>query len=78
MKYFFISMRVNKEVFTYGPYKTIDEAISFLVNDVPSISKHIASKKRFRYKAEIQECRLRDTWETISIPVIETECTRLC
>ena len=76
--YFLIRMWVDKERYSYGPYIKLQDAITLLVDHIPSIALKKTHKPKFSYKAEIQECLLTPDgeWSVVSVPIVENQCRR--
>ena len=76
--YHLVRLRVDKEIYNFGPYPDLNQALSFLVNHTPKIASSLKTKNLYNYKAEVYECALAEqgVWETINLRITENKCRR--
>ena len=76
--FFLVELQVDGELSTLGPYLELEYATVILVDYAPTFARCKANRKKYTYSAKIKECILteRNIWETISIPIKETECIK--
>jgi len=74
--FFFVSVKVDTQEYSYGPYLRLHEAIEILVDIAPSIGAILAKNKNYSYQSVIQE-KIIDfesndgIWKVISTPLSE-------
>tara|TARA_B100000131_G_C18000785_1_gene566413 strand:+ start:506 stop:772 length:267 start_codon:yes stop_codon:yes gene_type:complete len=77
-KFYFIKYKIDKENYESGPYHSLENATTILMNLIPKIAERKASKTFYLYGATIEECHLNPdgTWSTISKPIEERKCRK--
>ena len=56
--YHLVRLRVDKEIYNFGPYPDLNQALSFLVNHTPKIASSLKTKNLYNYKAEVPSINL--------------------
>jgi hypothetical protein len=75
--FFFVSFKVNKTEYIYGPYLDLTNAIEILVDLAPAIAAGISKGKSYTYESAIHEKVISDftkdgiDWKTINTPLKE-------
>lgn len=73
--YFFVKVKINSNLNSFGPYLDIKNAADILVDYIPKFLPFMTPEKKWVYSAEIHESILTESgWETINVPITENEC----
>ena len=77
--FFFVEFKINKDLYTYGPYVSLDNAIEILVDIAPPLAAIIADGKKYSYESRILEKAIDKLvdgnieWKTINTPLKEEQ-----